>query len=293
VTGSAVQQLEALARSDGVVAPLALLQAEALRATADLSWEEGVPALSRQRVLDGLVLLHGQTLRVSVERAERLLARLAGVAEETGHPEAGALRKAVDRHAVDVPSLLVAGIVQDGAALHAMAEGLGIGPGPFASLAQQLVLPILQACGRKAAPLLADTPWEAGYCPVCAAWPTLAEVRGLERKRWLRCGRCGASWPFPHQRCAFCGNADHRTLGYLAPEADRESRRVETCDRCLGYLKSVSSVGPLTPGEVLLRDLATLELDMAALEREYAPPSAPGFPLEVRVEARRRGLLWW
>jgi hypothetical protein len=38
-------------------------------------------------------------------------------------------------------------------------------------------------------------------------------------------------------------------------------------------------------------DATSLELDMAALEREYARPALPALPLEVRVEAtKRRGL---
>ena len=39
-----------------------------------------------------------------------------------------------------------------------------------------------------------DRNWSEGYCPLCGAWPALAEVRGIERSRYLRCGRCGAEW---------------------------------------------------------------------------------------------------
>src|SRR5205823_1122353 len=120
---------------------------------------------------------------------------------------------------------------------------------------------------------------------------TLAELRGLSRERWLRCGRCGAGWRWPQQRCAFCATRDHRQLGYLAPEASRESRRAATCDACRGYLKTISTLGASPPAELAYQDLTTLELDVAALERDYARPEAPGFPLAVTLlPAQERAL---
>jgi FdhE protein len=155
-------------------------------------------------------------------------------------------------------------------------------------------LPLLLAAGRAAAPLLTGQTWSAGVCPVCAAWPALAEARGLERRRGLRCGRCGAGWDMADGRCAFCGETDHRQLGYLAPEAEREARRVATCDTCRGYLKTFTVLAPLPPAEIGLRDLSTLELDIAALDRGYTRIGEAGFPIRVTVRpARRAGWLGW
>jgi len=136
--------------------------------------------------------------------------------------------------------------------------------------------------------------WDAGWCPTCGAWPGLAESRGLDRERWLRCGRCATGWRFEAGRCAFCGSRDHKALGYLAPEADRESRRAETCEACGGYVKTIATVAAPSAAELALADLASVELDVAALDRGFGRPAELGFPLEVEVEeaAQRRGLLW-
>jgi len=75
----------------------------------------------------------------------------------------------------------------------------------------------------------------------------------------------------------------HRTLGYLAADKTREAMQATTCDRCHGYLKGVSSLIAMDAGELLLKDLSTLELDAAAAERGYGRPEAPGFRLDVRV----------
>ena len=304
----AARRLDELARTDPVAAPLAALHAEVLRAAADPAWEAGVPAFTANRLGDGLPLLHGQTLAVDPERIGRLLLRLSdiaaasGSAAGTGPDRIASVRQALRAPALDPLATLEAIVAQDTARLEAVAGAADVDLDALAVLGQLAAVPLLRACGRRAAPLLEGAGWEAGYCPVCAAWPALAELRGLERRRWLRCGRCGAGWTYFLQRCVYCANADHRTTGYLAAEADRESRRALTCDECHGYLKAVATLGELVPGEIAVHDLGTLELDAAALGAGYGRPEAPGFPLEVRVVAaeaaeapaqRRRGWRAW
>lgn len=288
MTAETVRQLQDLVRTDPAAAPLARLQVEVLQASAEPVWDAGVPDFDRSRLEDGLPLLQGQMLAVDPERVRGLLARLATLA---GHSDSHSAPNS-KYPALDPLVLLEASITQDADRLAALAGAMGADADLLTTLAGLAALPLLLACGRKAAPLLERSYWEAGYCPVCAAWPALAELRGLERRRWLRCGRCGAGWTLPGRGCPFCGNDNFRTLGYLAPEADTETRRAATCDRCRSYLKTLTTLGPILPAEIGLHDLKTLELDMAALEQEYARPDAPGFPLDVRMEPLRRRTGW-
>jgi len=149
-------------------------------------------------------------------------------------------------------------------------------------VAQMAALPLLQTCGRALKDQVSASWWE-GYCPVCGAWPTLAEFRGLERKRWLRCGRCATGWEMPWLRCPFCGETEHTNLGYLAPEEGETTRKVEVCDSCKGYVKAEPTVKHLAPWEIVLDDLATVPLEVAALDRGYHRPERPGFALEARI----------
>ena len=287
MTEQAVRRLEELARTDPTVETLARMQAEALRAAADPVWQHGVPPLVAERLSDGLPLLHGQTIAVHAGRLRDTVLRVAGAANG-GHEGGGEFA----RHVSDTDrmlSLAAAAIRQDLEAVEAVAAQTGfLQGGALVAVVGVSIVPLLLACGGAAAPLLQHLAWEAGYCPVCAAWPALAELRGLERRRWLRCGRCGAGWTLPEQLCPFCGNDEFRSLGYLAPEADTESRRAVTCDRCRSYLKTLTTLAPIPPHEVAIQDMTTLELDMAALERDYARPDAPGFPLAVQLVALRR-----
>ncbi|HZU05076.1 MAG TPA: formate dehydrogenase accessory protein FdhE [Chloroflexota bacterium] len=292
----AIAQLEDLARTDPTIRLLARLQAAVLRAAADPAWEQAVPPFVPARLPGGVPLLHEQTLRVDGARVADLLRHLAGLAAEEAAERVRPLRRALDARTLDPLACLQATVMQDTAQLEALAGQAEVAPALLATLAHMAALPLLQACGRQAAPLLEGVAWGRGYCPVCAAWPTLAELRGLERRRWLRCGRCGAGWTLPPQQCAFCGTSAHEALGYLAPEAQREARRAETCEQCRSFLKTLATLGPLAPAEVLLQDLTTVELDVAALEQRYGRPEAPGFRLVVRLEpaAPRNGWRrWW
>jgi FdhE protein len=166
-----------------------------------------------------------------------------------------------------------------------VAGSVGVDIGLLATISNLVALPLLQACGRRADPVLVGVRWTSGFCPLCAAWPTLAELRGLERKRWLRCGRCGSGWQQINALCAFCGSNEYRNQRYLAPEKERESRQALLCQECHGYLKAFTTLGALDPGEVLLRDLLSLELDLAALDQGFAArPDQPAVRLSLRLE---------
>ncbi len=146
------------------------------------------------------------------------------------------------------------------------------------TILQLTLLPVLHAARRK---LIADASWQAGICPVCAAWPALAESRGLDRARMLRCGRCEAEWQLPWQLCPFCANADHASLAYLYSDGTGEARRVFVCERCKGYLKTLATLSRID--EVPVEDLASLDLDLAALDAGYQRPEQPGFDLQVQL----------
>jgi len=277
---TALERLRALAATDPALAPMAVLQVEALQAAADPAWELGIPGLDGACLSDGIPLLHEATIRVDGARAAALLRRLAIAAAE----HAGTLIDAAFDSETRSIELLETSIVRDTDKLRMMAEEIGVETGLLATLGSIGAVPLLLACARHAGPSFASAEWEEIYCPVCAASPTLAELRGLDRERWLRCGRCGSGWPYRGQVCAFCGCSEHQELGYLAAEGQRDSQRAETCDCCGSYLKTMATLGPLQPEEVLLRDIESVELDIAALQKGYGRPETQPFPLRVTLQ---------
>src|SRR5262249_10102073 len=105
------------------------------------------------------------------------------------------------------------------------------------------------------------------------SWPLLAESRGLEQLRYLRCGLCATAWEGSRFRCLFCGNDDHNKLGYFHVEGEENRYRAASCDECRGYVKVVSTLSALSPPQLLVTDLATLHLDLVAAEHGYFVPA--------------------
>jgi FdhE protein len=118
------------------------------------------------------------------------------------------------------------------------------------------------------------------------------EARGVERAYRLRCGRCGADWAAEPVRCAHCGERDHEKLRSLVSEVKDVLGRIEACATCLAYVKTITTLTACAPADVGVLDVATVDLDVAALEQGYGRTVQPARALGTRVVARRvRGWL--
>ena len=255
---------------------LGLLEAALGESEDGSTWEAAVPTAAPGRPIKAPVLSHTE-ISIDARAARSWVRRLLK------------LVPTVNPRRVDGLALLEAAVCHDDARIDALAVAGGAEPHALRVLGQMAALPLLQACARGLASELPATWWE-GYCPLCGAWPVVAEYTGLERKRRLRCGRCGTGWAIPHLRCVFCDETDHDKLGYLTPEAGEQTRKIEVCHSCKGYMKAFTTVRALAPWAILLDDLTTVPLDVAALERGYQRPERPGYALEARI---KDGGGWW
>jgi hypothetical protein len=53
--------------------------------------------------------------------------------------------------------------------------------------------------------------------------------------------------------------------------------------RCLGYIKTVTTLQGSPPAKVIVDDLASVDLDIAALEQGCSPPEGAGYSLGIKV----------
>jgi FdhE protein len=146
---------------------------------------------------------------------------------------------------------------------------LGLVPSMASVVFRWSVFPVLCKFRNLAAPFLASAQWERGYCPVCGSSPILGEIRGLEQDCHLRCGWCASDWRFARVACTHCETRDHHHLQAFHVEGKENRERVNCCDACRGYLKTVFALDPLNEADLLVRDLATVHLDLLAAERAY------------------------
>jgi FdhE protein len=261
----------------------------ALQAAEDPAWMSAVP---QSPLPSGTAwppyapLLEGASLRVEGRRVRKLVRELIHTADDARNDEPISTTRVSGRR-LDAVALLQAAIVRDEDAVARCALRAGVDPEPLGVIAQLAAMPLLHACAKAWS---ADVPsaWTHGYCPVCGAWPALAELRGLDRSRRLRCGRCASDWPLPVLQCTYCGENNHDQLGTLTPEDEPQTRRVEVCYTCKGYLKAFTSLRPMTLRSVAMTDLASVDLDLIAQERQYARPSESAHKLKVSVSRSDR-----
>jgi formate dehydrogenase maturation protein FdhE len=106
-------------------------------------------------------------------------------------------------------------------------------------------------------------------CPSCGSKPVVGVLRGEGdgAKRALICSLCSLEWPYRRIICANCGEEDKEKLPvYIAEQIDHI--RVEACDTCRTYLKSVDLTkdGFAVPQ---VDEIATVALNLWADERGY------------------------
>ncbi len=112
--------------------------------------------------------------------------------------------------------------------------------------------------------------YSSAICPWCNRKPALGVLRqqGDGGQRNLICGFCLAEWPFRRVVCAGCGE-EHPTKLPVYTAAEMPHIRVECCDSCHGYIKSVDLTknGLADP---LVDELASIPLNLWAQEHGYA-----------------------
>ncbi len=286
LSASARRQMDTLLASQPETAPwLGVLSAVLEEAAGDPSrtpWDAVAASTTLQAErASGTPLLAGARIPIDASLADRWVRRVLALAAEAG-PEAISLRAAAGDVALDTRAFLEAAVNADADRLEALARSLDIDPDALAAVAALAAMPLLHALRRRFGPGL-DPRWNEGWCPFCGGWPHLAEQRGLERVRRLRCARCGGDWAQPGVRCPYCGVVGHEARAALVSEQDGEARKVETCSACRGYLKSVSTLHAWAGDEVALTDLATVDLDLVALERAFDRPEPRRLDPGVRV----------
>jgi FdhE protein len=259
--------LAELARELGDV--LAVLYAEPFREQAP-----GIDAEQAQaKVAAGIPIFRGETLVIDEAAFRRRWRDVCAVLGRRCPDAARLLANALTEGRLDPAWHLVEILAGRVGSIHARAESLGLDVPLTASVWWLALWPVMGHL-REALSVGPASGWRQGFCPVCGSWPRLGEFRGLEQTRWLRCGLCAAEWEFPRLCCVFCGNSDHRTLGYFHVEGQADKQRAATCEKCRHYVKTVATLSALSGPRLLVADLATTHLDLAAADRGYLPPGA-------------------
>ncbi len=112
--------------------------------------------------------------------------------------------------------------------------------------------------------------WLRGYCPICGSLPQISELKG-QGQRYFFCSFCSFQWPDERLKCPFCENKDHESLHYFYEEG-KEIYRVDVCDKCKQYIKTVDTRKLDYEPDLNLEDIATIHLDLVATDKGFKRP---------------------
>jgi FdhE protein len=266
--------LRSLAREQPAIAGPATLLADVLPCLFPKQIRETPPALTpeqaRAKLIGGIPLLRGERVPLDTKAFGRRWQEIcAVVGRHRDGDSVKAIAKALGPGQLDPLEIVQDVLAGRMEAVHGRADALGLDAPLTGTVLRWALFPVLATLHSTFAPVLQGALWKKGICPTCGSWPLLGEFRGLEQTRFLRCGLCASEWEFPRLRCPFCDNRDHRQLGYFHVEGEEDKQRAATCDACRGYVKMVSTLARLSGPRLLLTDMATLHLDLAAAERGY------------------------
>ena len=158
---------------------------------------------------------------------------------------------------------LLRGLMEDSSGLEKAAKEMKVDYALFSFLMVQSFAPFLESYAEKLKGHIDYSGWLRGYCPVCGAEPLMARLEKETGKRWLFCSLCRTEWLFRRLKCPFCGNNDQESLRYFYSE-DEEAYRVDVCDKCKRYTKTVDARKAESIRSLFVEDLVTLPLDMVA-----------------------------
>lgn len=139
------------------------------------------------------------------------------------------------------------------------------------SILWESLVPFYRICGS----ILYDkkieqSVWQRGFCPLCGSPPLIGKFRDEDGLWLLECSLCHSQWNVQRATCPFCdGDPGHLQFMYIG---DDPKRRVQYCESCKVYIKTIDMRDTGTEGVLPFEDIVTVELDLAAAREGLAAP---------------------
>lgn len=223
---------------------------------------------------EGFSLVNKQDLMLDIPAATTLFKKLCECLKQNQRvlQDIDRITRAVDNGDLDLKELLEKAAADDGEYVVDVSGRLKLEQGHLlVFLAENSLHPIFEAYAEKLKDYVEQEKWWKSYCPICASKPVIAELIGPERKKFLVCSCCGYEWRFVRTKCPFCENGERRKFKYFYTENEGRAYRVETCQKCKKYIKTVDTE-ELDLDEAIIpviEDMGTLYLDVIAREEGY------------------------
>ncbi len=220
---------------------------------------------------EGFSLIQREDFPVDIEASAKLFQDLCRIGKEANPhlaEQSKKIEEALENKRLELKNLFKEGVKEK--KVQQVADGLGLDKKVFSFLIQSSAGPSIQGGMEQLRSEVDSEAWLKGYCPICGSLPSLSLLKEEIGKRYLLCSYCGYQWRVDRLFCPFCNNKDQESLHYLFAEGE-EAYRIDLCDKCHQYIKTIDYRN-LAESDPVLEDLATLHLDILALEKGYKRP---------------------
>lgn len=220
---------------------------------------------------EGFSLVQKEDFPLDIEASVKLFETLCQIGKEANPHMAEQMRKlkqALRSKNIDLRSFFEHGIKEQ--KIDQAADALGLDKKIFSFLIQSSTKPSMEAGMEQLRSEVDPESWLKGYCPICGSLPFMSLLKEEVGKRYLLCSVCSYEWRIDRIFCPFCNNKDQGSLHYFYAEGE-ETHRVDLCDRCHRYIKTIDNRN-LEASDPVLEDLATFHLDLLAVQKGYHRP---------------------
>jgi FdhE protein len=232
----------------------------------------------KNKIVEGFPLVEKKALTLDVPSTTRLFKRLCKIISRnkkaSHHIER--ITQALRNKEIDLMELFKRTDSENGDYITALSNKLGVKEDILLFLARSSVKPIFEAYAKELGNHVDQGRWWRGYCPICGSEPFMAEFRnegetegGVAGARFLVCSSCGYEWRFSRLKCPFCENANHEKLRYFYAEKEGKAYRIDVCDNCKRYIKTVDTNELGEEVIPIIEDAGTLYLDILAQKEGY------------------------
>ena len=224
----------------------------------------------KAKIIEGFPLIEKRALTIDIPSATRLFRRLCKVMSRNkkASDDAERITKALRSKEIDLLELFKHAGSENGEYVSALSKKLSVKEDVLLFLAKNSVKPIYEAYAEELKKYVDQERWWKNCCPICGSEPYLAEFKE-DGARFLVCSSCGCEWRFNRLKCPFCENENHEKLRYFYSEKEGRAYRIDVCEQCKRYIKTIDTNELGEEGIPLIEDAGTLFLDVLAGEEGY------------------------
>lgn len=224
----------------------------------------------KEKIRQGFPLVEKRALTLDIPLSTRLFRRLCKVLsrnKKASH-DAEQITRALRNKEIDILELFKQADSDNSEYISTLSKKLKVKEDVLSFLVKNSIKPMFEAYANELKGHVDQETWWRGYCPICGSEPFIAEFRE-EGARFLVCSSCGYEWRFTRLKCPFCENDNHEKLRYFYTEKEGKAYRVDVCEKCKRYIKTVDTKELGEEVIPLLEDIGTLHLDILARDEGY------------------------